>query len=62
MGLPSLIVPTSTNATPSLSPTPTEPPDVYNFLLLGGDHRRHRIGTDYGNKTDVIVAGQIYDD
>lgn len=30
-----------------------------NWLLLGGDHRAHRTGTGWGNKTDVIVLVSV---
>ena len=43
---------------PEASP-PVDPPDRYNFLLLGGDHTTHRIGTDYGDKTDVMLLVSI---
>jgi len=52
---PSAVAPT---ILPSASP-PAEPPDRYNFLLLGGDHTAHRIGTDYGDKTDVMLLVSI---
>ena len=43
---------------PEASP-PVDPPDRYNFLLLGGDHTAHRIGTNYGDKTDVMLLVSI---
>lgn len=43
--------------TPKPTQAPTESPFVerYSFMLLGGDYRAHRTGTEWGNKTDVMV-------
>ncbi len=65
VGIPLAVTPTTKpllpTSPPPENPTPlAEPPldppiDVYNFLLLGGDFRDHRIGTEYGDKTDVML-------
>lgn len=48
-------------ATSTSKPIPSTTPESeqYNFLLLGGDHKQHRIGTAYGNKTDVMLLVRI---
>ncbi len=48
-------------AFPTTLPTATFEPVFQrtNWLLLGGDYRAHREGTDFGNKTDVIVLVSI---
>lgn len=61
--------PTPTSVpSPTVAPSPTSFPQAsppvealgrYNFLLLGGDYREHRAGTDKGNKTDVILLVSI---
>lgn len=50
--------------TPTNTPIPTETeivnnPNRTNWLLLGGDYRQHRQGTEYGNKTDVIILVSV---
>ena len=55
--VPSETIPVPTPL-PEASP-PVNPPDRYNFLLLGGDNTAHRIGTDYGDKTDVMLLVSI---
>ena len=56
-------VPSTTIPVPTAIPSPTlpavEPPARYNFLLLGGDYTAHRAGTNYGDKTDVILLVSI---
>ena len=58
---PSVIVPSPTS-TQDVIPVETpkkQQADRYNFLLLGGDYRSHRAGTNYGDKTDVILLVSI---
>ncbi len=54
----------SSNPTSTQDVIPVETPkkqraDRYNFLLLGGDYRSHRQGTNFGDKTDVILLVSI---
>lgn len=54
------IIPTNTQSIPvTVAPTPTLTPQRTNWLLLGLDHRKHRIGMEEGNHTDVIVLVSI---
>ena len=53
---PTAVAPMVSFSSPS---PPAEPPDRYNFLLLGGDYREHRAGTGRGDKTDVILLVSI---
>ena len=60
--IPSAVPPSAVAPSPTFPPTLTPPADIpgrYNFLLLGGDYREHRAGTDYGDKTDVILLVSI---
>lgn len=59
---PSATVPTPTiisSPTSTQEATPVVTPQRYNFLLLGGDYRSHRAGTNYGDKTDVMLLVSI---
>ena len=53
--------PTPANPTtkPAPSATAEAAPQRTNWLLLGGDYRTHRLGTGWGNKTDVIVLVSV---
>jgi hypothetical protein len=43
-------------------PTPREEPKHrFTYLMLGGDYRGHRLGTRYGDKTDVMILVSIFD-
>lgn len=46
---------------PNIMLEPTEEPGGYGytFVLLGGDWTSHRVGTDYGNNTDVMLLVSI---
>lgn len=53
-----VVIPTSTESVPiEIKPTPK--PQRTNWLLLGLDHRKHRVGMEEGNHTDVIVLVSI---
>jgi hypothetical protein len=48
--------------TPSPIPSPdAEPQHRFTYLVLGGDFRDHRLGTRYGDKTDVMILVSIFD-
>ncbi len=46
--------------TPIVTPYPTAGGDtVHRYLFLGGDYRASRAGTEYGDKTDVMLLVQV---
>lgn len=52
-------LPTSTQDVIPVETPKKQRADRYNFLLLGGDYRSHRAGTNYGDKTDVMLLVSI---
>ena len=60
---PPVIIPSpSLTSTQDVIPVVTpkkQQADRYNFLLLGGDYRSHRAGTNWGDKTDVILLVSV---
>lgn len=47
-------------STPIPSPE-EEPQHRFTYLVLGGDYRGHRLGTKWGDKTDVMILVSIFD-
>ena len=60
VAVPSSATVPAPTAIPLPEATPTvDLPDRYNILLLGGDYVAHRAGTNYGDKTDVMLLVSI---